>query len=110
MDNFKHKVICKVHYYDTRNKRELTNDKIKTPIIKNQSDAVALKCKIPEVETFSSRIGQDIINDTLRKKCISNISKAKTQALNKWIDSMNNADMNLLLEFKIKTTDLYLLI
>ena len=67
-DNFKHKVICKVHYYDTSNKTEQTNDGIKTPIIKSQGNAVDLKCKIPEVETFLRRIEQEIISDTLKRK------------------------------------------
>ena len=40
-DNFKYKVRCKVHFYDTSNKTKLTNDKIKPPIIKSQSNNAA---------------------------------------------------------------------
>ena len=82
-DNFKRKVRCKVHFYDTSNETELTNDGIKPPIIKSQSNKVAPKCKIPEVETFLSRIEQDIFSNILRKKYKSiNISRTEKQALN----------------------------
>ena len=30
-DNFKHKVRCKAHFYDTSNKTEPTSDRVKTP-------------------------------------------------------------------------------
>ena len=82
-DNFKHKVRYKVHFYDTSNETELINDRIKPPIIKSQSNEVAPKCKIPEVETFLSRIEQDIFSNILRKKYKSiNISRTEKQALN----------------------------
>ena len=67
-DNFKDKLTCKVHFYDTSNETELTKDGIKPPIIKSQSNKVAPKCKIPEEEKLLSRTGQDIFRDTLRKK------------------------------------------
>ena len=43
-DNFKHKKRCKVYFYKTSNKTELTNDGI-PPIIKSQSNKVAPKYK-----------------------------------------------------------------
>ena len=76
-DNFKRKVRCKVHFYDTSNETELTNDGIKPPIIKSQSNKVASKCKISEVEAFLSRIEQNIFSNTLRKKYKSNINRAE---------------------------------
>ena len=63
----------------------------KPPIIKIQSNKVSPKCKILEVETFLSKIKQDIFSNFLRKK-YKIISKAENNLLNKWIDSMNNVD------------------
>ena len=68
LDNFKDKVRCKVHFYDTSNETEPTNNGIKPPIIKSQSNKVGKKYKIPEVETFFSRTEQDIFRDNLQKK------------------------------------------
>ena len=68
LDNFKDKVRCKVHFYDTSNETEPTNNGIKLPIIKSQSNKVGQKYKIPEVETFFSRTEQDIFRDNLQKK------------------------------------------
>ena len=59
---------CKVHFLDTSNETEPTNNGIKPPIIKSQSNKVGQKYKIPEVETFFSRTEQDIFMDNLQKK------------------------------------------
>ena len=75
-DHFKIKIRCKVNFYDTSNKTEVTNDELKPLVIKSQSNKVDRKCKIPQVETFLSRIEQDIFRDTLRKKYKSNISRS----------------------------------
>ena len=49
-----------------------------------------------------SRIEQDIFSDTLRKKYNSTISRAETQALNKWRANMNNADKEFILRIQDK--------
>ena len=71
-------------------------------IIKSQSNKVAPKCKVLEVETFLSRIGQDIFSDTLQNKYKTNISTAEKQALNKWMDNMDNADNEFFLRIHYK--------
>ena len=60
------------------------------------------KCKIPEVETFLSRIEQDICSNALQKKYKSNISRAEKQALNKWRGNVNNTDNEFLLRVQDK--------
>ena len=62
------------------------------------------------MKTFLSRIEQDTLSDTLRKKHKSNISKAEKQALNKGREIMNNADNEFVLKIQEMVTDLYLLI
>ena len=44
LDNFKHKVECKVLFYDSSNKTELTNNEIKPSVIKSQNNKVDPKC------------------------------------------------------------------
>ena len=62
------------------------------------------------MKTFLSRIEQDTLSDTLRKKHKSNISKAEKQALNKGREIMNNADNEFVLKIQEMVADLYLLI
>ena len=100
-DNF-NEVRCKVGFYDASNKNELTKDGTKPPIIKSQSNKITTKWKTPKVERFLSRIEQDIFSDTLRKKYKSTISRAETQALNKWRANMNNADKEFILRIQDK--------
>ena len=90
-DNYKHKVRCKLHFYDTSNKTELTKREVKPQSRPNnkQPNKVDPKCKIADVEMLFSKIEQDIYSDNLRIKFKSNINKAEKQALNKWKENMN---------------------
>ena len=97
-DIFKHKIRCKIHFYDTSNETKLSNDGIKPPIIKSQSNTFAPKFKKPKVETFFFRIEQDIFSDTLQINYEIDISRTEKQPLNKWGDNMKNTHNDLLLK------------
>ena len=106
-DTFKHKIRSKA-YFHTRNCNTTTNDSHKDvalifpPYQQKNIESVAPKSKYPEVETFLSKIEQDIFANTLRKNIKPNLTTEERIALNNWRKEMNNPNNDTILRIQDK--------
>ena len=102
-DIFKHKIRCKAYYLDKVQQPSSNLDShIQPPFIKKDIKNIAPKSKYPEVETFLSKLEQDIFTNTNRKSVKQNLSSAERKELSSWRNKMKDPEYNTILRIQDK--------